>query len=371
MPNRRHALRPAVVAAATLGVVACAAGSGVGSVPARAHLHARASSHATDRVPAKHPGAVRLTAVGDTVLGNTPNLPSDPGSYLGAVKSKIRGNAQIRFANLEGTLTNASDGKCGGSSGGNCFQFRNPPRYARYLHRAGFTVLNDANNHSHDFGQAGLTQTIRTIHRHGMKQTGLPGQVTVVHAGSVPVAFVAFAPYSNTADLLKLSAAKSLIRKARSKARVVVVYMHAGAEGSDADHVTGHEEYYVGEDRGNPEKFAHMAIRNGASLVIASGPHVVRGMQFYRHRLIAYSLGNFANFHNFGGGGILSDSAILHVALTRTGRFASARLFSVSLDSEGHPTLGGGTVPLVRRLSREDFGSSRARFGTRGVIHAR
>jgi poly-gamma-glutamate capsule biosynthesis protein CapA/YwtB (metallophosphatase superfamily) len=322
-------------------------------------------------VPAKHPGAVRLTAVGDTVLGNTPNLPSDPGSYLGAVKSKIRGNAQIRFANLEGTLTNASDGKCGGSSGGNCFQFRNPPRYARYLHRAGFTVLNDANNHSHDFGQAGLTQTIRTIHRHGMKQTGLPGQVTVVHAGSVPVAFVAFAPYSNTADLLKLSAAKSLIRKARSKARVVVVYMHAGAEGSDADHVTGHEEYYVGEDRGNPEKFAHMAIRNGASLVIASGPHVVRGMQFYRHRLIAYSLGNFANFHNFGGGGILSDSAILHVALTRTGRFASARLFSVSLDSEGHPTLGGGTVPLVRRLSREDFGSSRARFGTRGVIHAR
>ena len=53
--------------------------------------------------------------------------------------------------------------------------------------------------------------------------------------------------------------------------------MHAGAEGSAADHVTGQEETYLGEDRGNPEAFAHMAIDAGASLVIASGPHVLRG----------------------------------------------------------------------------------------------
>ena len=37
-----------------------------------------------------------------------------------------------------------------------------------------------------------------------------------------------------------------------------------------------------------------MAIDSGASLVIASGPHVLRGMQFYRGHLVAYSLGNFA-----------------------------------------------------------------------------
>jgi hypothetical protein len=44
---------------------------------------------------------------------------------------------------------------------------------------------------------------------------------------------------------------------------VVVVYMHGGAEGSGADHVTGREEHYLGEDRGNPEAFAHMAIDAG------------------------------------------------------------------------------------------------------------
>jgi Bacterial capsule synthesis protein PGA_cap len=369
--HQRHAVRGLAVAVIAATGVACASGgsaSGTSPIPAAlATQQTTAIAVATPSTPTH--GAVRLTAVGDTILGNTPDLPPNPASYLDAVKPKIRWKAQIRFANLEGTLTNVSSGKCGGHNGGSCFAFRNPPHYAAFLHRDGFTVLNNANNHSHDFGAAGLAQTIRAIHHHHMKQSGQPGEVTLVHASGIPVAIVGFAPYSNTADMLKLSAARQLIRKARHKARVVVVYMHAGAEGSGADHVTGHEEYFVGEDRGNPEKFAHMAIRNGASLVIASGPHVVRGMEFFHGHLIAYSLGNFANFHNFGGGGILSDSAILHVALTATGKFKAARLFSVRLDSAGHPTMGGGTVSLVRRLSRQDFRASRrAHFGARGVI---
>jgi poly-gamma-glutamate capsule biosynthesis protein CapA/YwtB (metallophosphatase superfamily) len=68
-----------------------------------------------------------------------------------------------------------------------------------------------------------------------------------------------------------------LIHRARLGADLVVVYMHAGAEGVDADHVTGREETSVGEDRGNPEAFAHLAVDAGADLVTASGPHVVRG----------------------------------------------------------------------------------------------
>jgi len=58
--------------------------------------------------------------------------------------------------------------------------------------------------------------------------------------------------------------------------------MHAGAEGAAADHVTGQEEYYVGEDRGNAKAFAHAAIDDGANMVIASGPHVLRGWRTTR-----------------------------------------------------------------------------------------
>lgn len=355
-----------VRAAAVVAVIGAALGCAAGSSEADTNTPGyRSAVPAT--VTADASDVITVSAVGDMIFGNTPNLPADPKHYLDPVDHAITDGAQIRFANLEGTLTTASTSKCPPKSK-ECFAFRNPPHYARYFAADGFTVLNDANNHSDDFGKAGQEQTVRAIHGAGMAQTGLPGEITVVRAGGHRVAMVAFAPYSYAANLLDLRAAAALIDEARDKARVVVVYMHAGAEGSDETHVTGQEEHAFGEDRGNPQKFAHMAIRHGASLVIASGPHVLRGMEFFRGRLIAYSLGNFANFHNFGGGGILSESAILHVSLSPTGRFVTGRLRSVVLDSEGRASLGGSSVATVRSLSKQDFGAHAARLSHTGVI---
>jgi poly-gamma-glutamate capsule biosynthesis protein CapA/YwtB (metallophosphatase superfamily) len=151
---------------------------------------------------------------------------------------------------------------------------------------------------------------------------------------------------------------------------VVVVYMHAGAEGATAGHVTGHEEYFLGEDRGNPERFAHMAIRAGASLVIASGPHVLRGMQFYRHHLIAYSLANFASYYNFATSGDLDMSVILHVTLSAAGAFEHARIYPIQFTGQGQPVPGGGAISFVSQLSAQDFGASAARTLPSGVIKA-
>jgi hypothetical protein len=312
-------------------------------------------------------GSVTISAVGDTMLGNTPDLPPDPASYFDPIRRELDGGSEIVFGNLEGTLTTANTSKCGSGSP-ECFAFRDPPVYAKYLRDAGFTILNDANNHSFDFGPAGQAQTVASIHAAGMAQTGLPGEITLVHAGGIPVAFLAFAPYTYDANLLNLPLARRMIEKARQEARVVVVYMHAGAEGADADHVTGQEEYFLGEDRGNAEAFAHMAVDAGASLVIASGPHVLRGMQFYKGHLIAYSLGNFANYGDFASGGVLSMSVILHVKLSATGAFESARIDPVQIVGPGQPRPGGGTVAFIAGLSAQDFKSSAPRFSPTGVI---
>jgi poly-gamma-glutamate capsule biosynthesis protein CapA/YwtB (metallophosphatase superfamily) len=313
-------------------------------------------------------GAISIAAVGDTMLGNTPQLPTHPGSYLRPVARQLRGD--LVFGNLEGTLTNLSGSAKCGSGSSDCFAFRTPPRFARYLHSAGFTVMNDANNHFHDFGSGGEADTGRALRRAGIAQTGRPGQITIRWIRGVAVAFLGFAPYFNTSSLTDLPAARFLIRKAARRAAIVVCAIHAGAEGLAAQHVTGHEESYVGEDRGNPERFAHMAIRNGADLILGSGPHVLRGMQIYRRRLIAYSLGNFAGFHNFDTTGALGDSAILHVSLDAHGRFRSGRIVSVRLAGAGRP------VPdprhrgarLIARLSRQDFAGSAVRIGGHGRL---
>src|SRR5690242_13875143 len=351
---------PAAIAVAMGAASAAVAGPATATSPSRAAAGAGTSAQAT----------VTLTAVGDTMLGSTPDLPPSPGTYLSAVKPVLARGAQVVFGNLEGTLTTAMSGKCGSGSKPHpdCFAFRDPPSYARVLKAAGFTVLNDANNHSFDFGAAGQAQTVRSIHAAGLAQTGLPGEITRVKAGPVTVAFVAVAPYPYTASLLDLPAARALIKQARRQAQLVVVYMHAGAEGAAADHVTGREENYLGEDRGNPEAFAHMAIDAGASLVIASGPHVLRGLQFYRGHLIAYSLGNFAGYSNFSVHGTMTMSAILRVTLTSSGRFQRARLYPVQLSSAGHPSSGGGAVAFVRQLSSADFGRTAAHFTSAGVI---
>ena len=314
---------------------------------------------------------VTVAAVGDTAMGVTPALPAEPATYFDPIQGELKGD--VVFGNLEGTLTDVSESpKCGKGSS-ECFAFRAPPEYAKYLAAAGFTLMSNANNHSYDFGEAGEEETIEALHGAGIAQTGLPGEATVVKAGGRRVAFVAFAPYSNTASLTDLDAARDLIRQAREEADLVVVAFHAGAEGSDATHVSGEEETYLGEDRGNAEAFAHMAIEAGADLILGSGPHVLRGMEIYRDRLIAYSLGNFSGYHNFTLEGVLGETVVLHVTLAADGSFRAGRLASVRLVEAGQPVPDpeGAGADLVAALSKEDFGHHGVDVDSDGRITAR
>ena len=155
-----------------------------------------------------------------------------------------------------------------------------------------------------------------------------------------------------------LAEVKALVTEADRQADVVVVLMHAGAEGADRTHVPiGREEAY-GEDRGDSRAFARTAIDSGADLVLGSGPHVLRGMQLYKGRLIAYSLGNLAGWHNFSVHGTLALSGLLEVELAPDGRLIRGRLVSLKLRGAGVPYRDHthAAERLVRALSRSDFG---------------
>jgi poly-gamma-glutamate capsule biosynthesis protein CapA/YwtB (metallophosphatase superfamily) len=313
---------------------------------------------------------VTIAAVGDTMLGSTPTLPPSPETYFAQVEGQLSGD--IVFGNLEGTLTEVSESpKCGEEST-ECFAFRAPPTFAYSLHTAGFTVMNNANNHSYDFGEAGEEETVSALRRARIAQSGLPDEITVVRAHGLRVAFLGFAPYSNTASLTDLPTAAALVKKASRRADIVVCAIHAGAEGTEAQHLTGEEETYLGEDRGNPEEFAHTAIDAGADLILGAGPHVLRGMEIYRHRLIAYSLGNFSGFHNFTTEGALGQSVILHTTLGPAGGFRAGRLTSVQLIEAGQPAPdpSGAGAKLIASLSREDLGSGAVRVGSGGRLLA-
>ena len=175
------------------------------------------------------PGVVAIVATGDIVMGSTPNLPPDGGrSFFSDVQTDLAGD--VVLGNLEGTLSTGGGSKCGPRST-DCFAFQTPPSYARWLAQAGFTVMNLANNHAYDFGRGGLEQTIAALTGVGLMHTGRPGQVTVQTVGEIRVALVGFASYPWAASLTDIAAAKRLVRRASRLADVVVVTMHAGAEG--------------------------------------------------------------------------------------------------------------------------------------------
>ena len=315
--------------------------------------------------PAAH---VTLAATGDIALGGDGALPSDgAASLFSRVRTELNGD--VVLGNLETALTTRGESKCG-AGGPNCFAFRAPPPYARALKGAGFTVLNLANNHSFDYGAEGQLETVAALDRFGLRHTGRPGEVARERVRRVRVAILGFAPYPWAQNLLDLPGAQRLVREADAAADLVVVTMHAGAEGAEHAHVAAGPEFYLGEPRGDVVGFARGVVDAGADLVVGHGPHVLRGVEWYRGRLIAYSLGDFAGHHNFSVAGPLGTSAILRVTLRADGSWVRGRLVATRLVGAGAPVLdpAGGAHDVVRTLSQEDFGARAIRVAPDGRL---
>src|ERR1700678_717070 len=104
-------------AGAVLALPACSAVHGGASSGSAPSLSARTGSVTTGAPEpsngsrAATAGSLTIAAVGDTMLGDTPNLPPDPASYFSAVGSTLDRGAQIVFGNLEGTLTTSTASK--------------------------------------------------------------------------------------------------------------------------------------------------------------------------------------------------------------------------------------------------------------------
>jgi len=351
----RNAQPPALTAApeTSAAVAATAAGSPEPSGLATAASQS-ASAASSGEPTATVEGVVTIGWVGDTTPGSRFGLPPQHGRALfSRVRAALRA-PDIMVGNLEGTF--GSGGKSKGNSA-TSFSFQAPPAYAAALAWGGFDVMNLANNHTHDFLEAGMTSTQHALKATGVAYTGLPGQITVIERDGVRVAFVGAAPYRWSQSLADIADTASLVRRARSEADVVIVLMHAGAEGADKTHTPQGSEHAFGEFRGSPRAFAHAMIDAGASAVLGSGPHVVRGIERYKGRLIAYSLGNFAGWGNFSTTGTLGLSGLLAIRIDRTGSVLGGTWRSLKISGAGTPVLDsrGTSLTLIKKLSRQDF----------------
>lgn len=314
-------------------------------------------------------------AVGDMMLGTSfPSekyLPPNDGRDILAPVMPIIAAADIAFGNLEGCFLDAGPvvKKCKDTT--KCYAFRMPERYAGYIKEAGFDILSLANNHLGDFGDPGRFTTINLLDSLDIKHAGQQVRpYNIFMYDGLQIGFIGFSPNYGTLMITDLPEAERLVDSLSSVCDIVIVSFHGGAEGSEHQHVTRETETFYGENRGNVYEFAHRLIDKGADMVFGHGPHIVRGVELYKDRMIAYSLGNFCTYARFSLTPPKNLAPILEVKTDREGKFLFGRIYSFQQNGEGGPLPDPQDLSYdkIRTLTEQDFPETPLQFPGNGLI---
>ncbi|MDX2470665.1 MAG: CapA family protein [SAR324 cluster bacterium] len=315
---------------------------------------------------------ITITAVGDIMMGSDftkgeDGLPPFRGTQLFAGTAEdLKGD--LVFGNLEGPLTTATESdKCKRNK--KCWAFRTPPVYAKNLKKAGFQIMNLANNHILDFGYKGLKETKAALKEQNIASFGTVSQPSIqVQVKGLKVAFIGVAAVSCCIHIDQIKKMKRKVAALKQKNDLVVVSFHAGAEGLEASHVTGKPEIYYGESRGSVKDFSHAMVDAGADLLLGHGPHTLRAMELYKDKLIVYSMGNFMGYLGFSTSGHLKYSMILQVQLDKNGNAKQLQVIPLLQSGAAVPSIDpkGRAISFLNNLGKEDFPSSAITLNSRG-----
>ena len=337
----------------------------------------RAEADSLARLKAESERVLRIACVGDMMLGvnyPVPRLAKNDGrNLLDDVRSYLV-DADLTLGNLEGVLLDEGGVPRYGPDAVNAFMFRMPERYAERFVEAGFDFLSIANNHTLDFGVDAIGSTMRTLQGAGIAYAGVQNmcEYAIVERDTLRYGLLAFAPNLLMCDLRNPALGEKMVKKLREelKCDIVIVSVHAGAEGPSATHVTRRDESHGGFFRGNVYAFAHRCVDAGADLVYGHGPHVVRGMELYKGKLIAYSLGNFCTPTGMNLKGKCGYAPVLLVDITPEGEFRGGRIVPAIQPYGVGPKIDTTGVVLreIQTLSRTDFPESMLVIGDDGIL---
>lgn len=234
------------------------------------------------------PVTLTVTFAGDCTLGTDENFDAsrnftsrwnaedgNPAYFLKNV-ADLFGADDLTVVNMEGTLTDSTE------RADKQFAFKGPAEYAKILSAGSVETASVANNHSADYGQQSLDDTIEALDAEGVESFGYE-RICYRDVKGVKVALIG-AAFPEDSDDNRKQMTDNIAKAREEGAQLVLVYVHWGIE----------REYTPTQDQ---IAMGHAAIDAGADLVVGGHPHVIQGYEVYQGRYIVYSLGNFC----FGG----------------------------------------------------------------------
>lgn len=300
-----------------------------------------------------------LACAGDVMI----NRP-DPGSMLRQVEAYFQ-QADIGYCNLEGPMCDVGEkhpGKAGIS-----LHLRSTPRAANALADAGIDVVSLANNHTMDYGVAGLDQTIslldgvRIAHAGAGRDLAAARQPALLDVNGLRIALLSYssvcvAPFAATKTtpglamvrikttyaanlrLFQQPGSPMLTRTAGEPEDVAMVVDDVKAAKLGADIVIVAWHWGVSERWGKladyQRELGHAVIDAGASAIIGHHAHMLLGVEFYRGHPIFYSLGNFA--FDLDHPYFRRESAIVLCDVSRDG-ITNVRMIPVLINDQHEP----------------------------------
>lgn len=326
-----------------------------------------------ETVKPKVQDTLSINAVGDVMFGtnypDTSEMPPNNGANLLKPFADFLGKADVNFANVEGTFLNSGGTPKG--SGNQVYCFRQPVAMAENLKNFGFNVLSVANNHIADFGKRGIESTDSTLAAMKFNYAGFLEKPTAsFKIRNIKIGFAAFAPHNGAVDMNDLPSAEAIVKKLKAENDVVIVSFHGGAEGKEAQHVLRKKEIFYKQNRGNVYDFAHKMIDAGADVLLGHGPHVVRAMELYKDKIIAYSLGNFCTYGMFNLKGPNSNAPLLQIWTDEKGNFLKGKIINGKQYAPGGPVLDPDNTAYhrIKELTIQDFPDTNLKFEEGNIL---
>ena len=243
-----------------------------------------APTQAPTEEPALEPTSrtITITAAGDCTLGGSVHTDTYANfkKYVNAYGydyffSNVRSlfeSDDLTVLNLEGPLTDVGKDRRGS------YVFKGDPDYVQIMSGSSVELCNVANNHSQDFGSAGLVRTAEVLEQAGIGCCGY-SRVFRTNIKGVRISALGYLEWETDLDVIL-----NAIAMERPNCDILIVNMH-----------WGREKHYEPVDA--QKKYGHAIIDAGADLIIGTHPHVYGGVEQYKGKYIVYSLGNFC----FGG----------------------------------------------------------------------
>ncbi|MGI6008237.1 MAG: CapA family protein [Ruminococcus sp.] len=286
----------------------------VGSRGESREVAAEAKAQETEKTAVPEPEStpepveITISAAGDCTLGMDEEFDydtsfnamyesvGDPSWFFQNVRSIFEAD-DLTIVNLEGPLTESEDIQ------EKTFAFKGSPSYVQVLTEGSVEAANLANNHSHDYGERGYEDTIQNVENAGISTFGYD-RTALLDVKGVKVGLAGI--YVLADGMERQTQLKEKIQELKEQgAQLVIVSFHWGSE----------KENYPDDTQ---KSLAHIAIDEGADLVLGHHPHVLQGIETYKGKKIVYSLGNFC----FGGNSNPSDrdTMIYQQTFTVTGK---------------------------------------------------